>query len=382
MSAQTGLSSFLVREGFVSAERMAEAIERSALYRVRLDTALLELRALDERGAGEALGRLTGYPVATPSLLGHAGAPAAVFPREWAETLEVAPCRVDEGEIHLVACGPVDPRRLEELESCLGAVLQLHAAPQFRVREAFARVYGGALPERFRRLVARFGPSPGPTSAPAAEAAPAVAPEPSLEPPASLPAALAADEPPPAGAARPAEPAPAPGPVPAPAAAPPDAIPSPRSRAVAALAAFLEGSPRRDEILGAVQRFLESRFVHGQAFIVARGWVSPAGARRPRISLDQPSVLTNVASGGIPFRGPVPRGNHALFAALGRLQPRELVLAPVLVGDRVVCVLWGDQGPDPLGVAADELLESVPFAERALARLVAQRRGDLPEVGQ
>jgi hypothetical protein len=381
MSAQPGLSSFLVREAIVSAERMAEAVERQVLFRVSLDTALIELRALDERRMGEALGRFTGYAVAAPALLGQAGAPAAVFPREWAEALDVAPCRVDEREIHLVACGPVDPGRLQEIQGLLGRVLRLHAAPQFRVREAFARVYGGALPERFRRLVARFGPSPtAPSEAEVEPVRAAEAPEaqPAATPTAaSLAGALETGEPLLSEAGEPGEPAMGPGPLPVAEPPPAKTIPSARSRSVAALAAFLEGSQRTDEVLGALQRFLESRFVHGQVFVVSRGWVSPVGARRPRISIEQPSVLSHVASGGIPFRGPVPRGNHALFAALGRLQPRELVLAPVILGARVICVLWGDQGPDPLGVEADELLEVVPFAERALGRLVAQRRGEV-----
>lgn len=336
MRSARSLGSLLVHEGLVAPDRMAEAIERQATFRISLDTALLEMGLLDEAAMVRALSSFTGYPPADTNLLGLASDAAAAFPRDWAEQLGLAPCRVGPDEVLAVACRPLEPARLEELSARVGVPVRLHAAPEFRVREAFARVYGGALPDRHRRLVARFGAAPvveggGPRRREAGEA-------------------------------------PAP---PSPPSAP--SLPTPTSRAVAALAAFLQGRPRREEVLEALQRFLESRFAHAQVFVVSRGVVSPAGARKPRLPLDEPSVLTNVAQSGIPYRGPVPKGNHGLFAALGRVQPFEVVLAPVVVGGRVICVLWGDQGPEPLGSAADELMQAVPFAEAALARLLAQR---------
>lgn len=332
-----GLSSLLVREGVVKPDHMAAAVERQAVYAVALDTALLELDLIDEATAVRYLCQVSGYPPADREILGKASAEAAAFPRDFAESLNVAPCCIGADAIALVSAAPLDEARLAELQAQLDVPLRLYTAPEFRVREAFARVYGGPLPERHRLLVARFG---------------AVAPAP----------AAAAPAPPSDESAAP---------VPSPA-----ALPAPRSRAVAALSAYLEGVTRREEVLDALKRFLESRFVHGQVFVVARGVMTPAGARAPRIPLDEPSVLANVATGGIAYRGPVPRGNQALFAVLGRPAPLELIAAPVVVGGRVVCVLWGDQGQDPIGAQADELLEAVPFAERVLARLFVKRRAE------
>jgi hypothetical protein len=314
---------------------MDVAIERQHAGRVGLDTVLLALGLLDEETLSRFVGRWTGLPPADRGLLGAAGAEAAVFPREWAESLHIAPCRVDVHRVDAVTAVPVAAARRREAEGRSGFSIRLFAAPEFRVREAFARAYGGALAEPHRRLVARFGPA-------------------TAMPPPTAPRRA------PLRAAKPR--------------AAPAGLPPARSRSVAALASFLEGATRRSEVLGALQQFVRSRFAHGRVFVVSRRMVQPADAGRPRTPLDEPCVLSNVVTGGIPYRGPVPPGNEALFANWGRAPPAELALVPLAVGGRVVAVLWGDQGAELLGPAVDELREAAPFAERALARLVARRK--------
>lgn len=307
-----GLRALLLDGGVVTEEILRSAEARCADGEAALDTALLEEEVLDEAEMVRFLVAATGYPPAPPPLLRAAGPDAATFPRHWAEQLGAAPCRLGARGVEMVASVAVNEARLSRLADLVQVPVALYAAPEFRVREAFARVYGTALDPRAARLVQRFGHGGDP----------------------------------------------------------PIIDGSPEARA----ARRLEEASSQDEVLGALRDLLQARFSFGEVFVVKRGVAVPAGARVPRIPLDEPSLLAHAVSGGLTYVGPVPRGNEGLLAMLGRSAPDEVLLLPLALGTRVVCVLWGESGSGPLGPNSQRVEAIVPRAERALARLLVARR--------
>jgi hypothetical protein len=72
-----------------------------------------------------------------------------------------------------------------------------------------------------------------------------------------------------------------------------------------------------------------------------------------RLSLSEPSVITEVIERQETYHGPLPSapGNERLIRLLGGEQPSEVLVLPVLVGGRVELVLYGDNAPQnqPIG---------------------------------
>ena len=69
------------------------------------------------------------------------------------------------------------------------------------------------------------------------------------------------------------------------------------------------------------------------------------------LPLEAESVLAKPAAGKGVFRGPPPRSgiDERLFRVLGRSYVREAAIFPVRIRDRVVNLLYVDNGTDPLG---------------------------------
>lgn len=147
----------------------------------------------------------------------------------------------------------------------------------------------------------------------------------------------------------------------------PIAYPAPASdQETAELRAFLAAAGDREEVAGAALRITRSRFAAAALFIVkgpadpARaaemlllGWKG-AGAALDRVSIENVMVPGNAdsvlkaPSGGVVFHGPIPsKGlNDRLLGALGRSErPSSAVIVPISVKNRVVNLLYADNGP-------------------------------------
>ena len=91
---------------------------------------------------------------------------------------------------------------------------------------------------------------------------------------------------------------------------------------------------------------------------------------------DSRSVVGRAASGE-GYRGSPPMEgiDEALFDALGRRNACEMAVLPIQIGNRVLNVLYVDNGPDPLGETAMAALRSLcECVARAYARLIQARR--------
>ena len=150
----------------------------------------------------------------------------------------------------------------------------------------------------------------------------------------------------------------------------PVSYPAPKTQQEAAeLRTYLQSASDREDVAGAALRLTRSQFAAAALFIVKGpadpkrvaettllGWKGAGGA------LDELSIehvmlpggadsVLKAAAGGVVFHGPVPpKGlNERLLAALGRKEhPASVVVVPIAVKNRVVNLLYADNGAAPI----------------------------------
>jgi len=415
------LAVLLVEAGAASAEAMARAAARQREVGGALDSALLELGVLRESELLDFLCRTSGLPPAPLGPIEVDPRARRLFPGRVAERYGLAPFQLNGRELSLLATYPVDMAALDEISFMLSLHLLPHVAPEWRVREHAARVYGGALPERFVAIARAVRGGASGVGEPSAEgqqqaeewaAVPAAAALPaeeasgeggtdealaiSLEEEVSF--SLLDEESPPDETAR-AQPLVvtqpvAPAPAQPPSKEPPEAteIQEPLAGALAqavgvgeeealiedeeaapvgrgsspprwsrqeALAA-LERARCRDDVVGVALRYARDFFEAVALFAVTREWVSGHDAlgwenarvccRSVRVSPEAVGLFRMVVETKGPYLGPIAPepGNVEFLNALGRGLPRIALAYPVVLRNRIACVLYGDNGEAPV----------------------------------
>jgi hypothetical protein len=218
-------------------------------------------------------------------------------------------------------------------------------------------------------------------SAPAAPVPPVAAVAPTPAPPVAPPAPVAPPPPPPPPVA--AAPAPAP---PAPAPAPPPPAPATFAEVEAALAS----SHDREEVGRIVLGFLAHSYRRAALFQVVKekvsGWIAEgeidvALFQRFSVTFDQPSLFLNLRSGNGVYLGPMPPmpAHLELARAWGGELPKDCVMLPVRVKDRLVSILYADgatrSGKAGLGgVDLSELQRLGAATGAALERCILHRK--------
>jgi hypothetical protein len=406
------LAAAVVEEGAVSAEDLARALERQRDEGGTLDTALLELGLLDEERLASALARSSDLPAAPPDAY-EAADPRArrVFPAKVAERHGLAPVSLDGRELRLVATCPVDLALLDEIGFMLSLHLSPQVGPEFRVRGLIHRLYGGELSPRLAALADAYsggwpgeGAASGPVAGAAAEAE-GTAPEEGggaeEATPGAPPRAMgfepdAADaEPLAAALAQAVEAAEAPllaeesraavrG-----AAAGPDRAAPPRWTLKAARAA-LAGARGRDEVVLVALRYARDFFEHAAVFAVTRDAVvghdalgadedARDRARGTALYASDVGTFRTVIETRSPYLGPVSReapGNEAVLDGLRRGVPRTVLVYPVLLRDRPVCIVYADNGEAPVSPGRlGDLLLLLSALGPAFERILLERKG-------
>jgi len=400
------LAALLVEDGAVPVESMERALARQREAGGALDTALLEIGAIDEARLTAYLGRASELPPPPPSAWTATDARARrLFPPRVAERHGLAPFSVDGRELSLVATYPVDLGLLDEISFMLSLHLTAHVGPEYRVRELIHRLYGGPFPPRLAALATGGPPVPAlpPGSPPARSAVGTTASEEttatagveedfssptpeSREAPqlprlfeageedplaAALTQAVEAieldilgDETEPSGSeeegAEPASPLAegAGGEPPAPGRLDRSAPPHwSLEEAQAALAA----ARHRDEVVLAALRYTRDFFDFAALFAVTRDAVvghdalgTEEGtrelARSVALYASDPGVFHTVLETRGQYLGPVTRepGTEAVLRGLARGAPRTVLVFPVRMRERVVCLLYADNGEAPV----------------------------------
>jgi len=151
------LSDCLVRDGTLPTDVVRAATARQAVYGGTLDTALLELSALDESTLWTALAEATGAPIPDATLFENPDpAAATLFDLAWSRRCRAVPVGQRDGSLQLCCSEPVDVAQLDAARTTLGLTFELYVVPEVRLAAARQAVYGEPMPPRLLRVLARL----------------------------------------------------------------------------------------------------------------------------------------------------------------------------------------------------------------------------------
>ena len=152
----------------------------------------------------------------------------------------------------------------------------------------------------------------------------------------------------------------------------------------------LERAADRDEVVRALLRyardFLEAAALfaatpEGITGIDAVGWKDARPrCRAVRLATDRAGLLAAALATRAPWLGPVTRDpvHERFLASLGRDWPAVALAVPVVVRERVACVLYADNGDAPISTGRiGDLLLAAGAAGSALARVLRRAKAVL-----
>jgi hypothetical protein len=373
------LGTLLLRNAAIGLSQLEGALRNQVLYGGRLGTNLVELGFIDLELLSAYLAELTGFPVATPTLLDDAD--TKLLDRlgsDDAHRLRAVPLgHLGEGATIAVAfVDPNDAAAIEQVAERLGTAITPYVVPELRALYYLEKHFG--LPRR-----ARFVRSGRPDSEPAI-----------VQPP-------RAGSSPPIAERRRSQPAQG-------MAMPPALTLEPRKRRAAtqtgpvtqvpvtlafeAACQRIDTAPHRERIADVFAEYARGRCDALVTFLIrdgnALGWrgyvAPPGGPRSPLEELSLPlggaSSLQSAHDAGQPFAGPPPASAHPtetrLWGVLGTIEPAAVIVVPILVKQRVVNLVYAHTlaGPPPPELAS-ELTELAARAQHAYLRLIRQARG-------
>jgi len=426
------LGQLLVARGWISVQQLTRALKNQTVAGGRLGTCLLEMDALSEELLLKGLSEQLGVPAAAiDDLRGIPEEVLALIPDKLARRLRAVPFRLEVGRLDLAL---IDPRNLsaqDEFAFASGKRVKVYVANEVRILEALEKYYGDECPSRFSMVLDRLNRARFLWDRPAEASEPATGgrqrdspfatppklklppPLPELSRPAAARPAVPA-VPPPRSAAAPAAAVAA---VPSPPVAAPVAAPRPltvsltpeeraelgapswaepaaadRSSPVPTsldeLGAALAQTRNLDEVGEILLGFLARDHRRAALFQVSRdrinGWKAQgAGVNREAfaafsVGFDQPSLFLNLRQGSGIYLGPLPPmpAHRQLSRTWGGDLPRDCIMLPVRIKDRLVVVIYADGASrGPIELQLIQRLQALATA--AVERCILQKkRGD------
>jgi hypothetical protein len=377
------LGTLLLRNAAIGLSQLEAALRNQVLYGGRLGTNLVELGYIDLELLSAYLAELSGFPIATPTLLDQAD-PALLekLGPDDAHRLRAIPLGyLAEGSVAVGLVEPQDTEAVEHVAQRLGANVTPFVVPELRALYYLEKLFG--LPRRARFV--RSGRSSRQVEGQDVE----VADERRRTQPAAgmvMPPALTleprrrrATSQAPLGSAATSE-APLGGAV-------------PFAITFAAACERIDGATNRDQIADTFAAYAQGRCDALVVFLIRdgnalgwRGWVAPPQApRRPIEELSLPlggaSSLQSAHDAGQPFVGSPPSAarpvEKQLWAALAiQPEPFAVLVVPVLVKQRAVNLVYAHvAGSAPPTQLVTELGELAVRAQSSYLRLIRQARG-------
>jgi len=436
------LGQVLVARGWITVQHLTRALKTQNVAGGRLGTCLLEVDALREDLLLKGLSEQLGVPaVEIDDLRGIPEEVLGLISDKLARRLRAVPFRVEGGRLDLALMDPRNLAAQDEIAFASGKRVKVYVAAEIRILEAMEKYYGEECPSRFGMVLDRLNRArflwdrPGDRPQPAA-AGPLLenpfAPPPKISLAPLLPELMAPSQPAAAvtasGAAMAAAAAPAPAsliekaPEKAPEEAPaPRPVPQPRAMSVsltpeerADLGAFSWIEPASadrslpvpanlDEVEAALVKakdledvgqillgFLGRNHRRAALFQATRdrvtGWkIHGSGIDREAfaafsIGFDQPSLFLNLRHGNSVYLGPLPPmpAHRQLARTWGGDMPRDCVMLPVLIKDRLVMIVYADgatKGPVELA----QMQRLMALATSAVERCILQRKRGEPK---
>ena len=365
------LGTLLLRNAAIGLSQLEGALRNQVLYGGRLGTNLVELGFIDLELLSAYLAELTGFPIATPSLLDEAdGALLEKLGPDEAHRLRAIPLHyLPDATPKTIAVGLVDPtdvEALDQLRSRLGAKITPYVVPELRALYYLEKLFG--LPRRARFIrTARADIE----SEPQDERRRSQPAQGMVMPPTFTlePRRRRASSQMPIGQA------------------------VPIAVTYGAACERIDTATHRDQIAEALVDYAKGRCDALVVFLIRdgnalgwRGWISPPAApKQPVEELSLPlggaSALQSAHDAGKAFVGPPPSTAKPvelqLWTALGvQPEPVEVAVVPILVKQRAVNLIYAHTlgGPPPQSLIT-ELTDLSARAQASYLRLIKQARG-------
>jgi hypothetical protein len=413
-----------VARGWITVQQLTRALKNQNVAGGRLGTCLLEMDALSEDLLLRGLSEHHGVPGATLEDLRHVPEEVRdLIPEKIARRLRAIPFRVEMGRLDVALLDPRNLSAQDEIAFASGKRVKIYVTPEIRVLEALDRYYGEECPSRLARIAERLNRARFLWDKPAEPAEPAPT-RPVLESPFATPPKLKLPPALPEPQARPRAVAPAPAlaPAPAPAPPPPAAVAAPApARAPRPLSVSLTPEERAelgalawvepaaadrsipvpanleeaeeilakahdlDEVAQTLLGFLGRDHRRAAIFQVIRdrvqGWrIHGSGVDREAfagfsVGFDQPSIFLNLRQGSGLYLGPLPPmpAHRQLARTWGGDLPRDCVLLPVRIKDRLVMVLYAD-GHTKGSIELPRMQRLAAATTAAVERCILQRK--------
>lgn len=407
---------FLMRQRALTRAQLDEATQSQVVFGGRLGTNLVELGYLRLDELEQHLSEHLGVPLPPAEWLERPCDEAlSVVPKALVERYGLLPLALEERTLHLAMSDPRDPVQVDEVAFATGLRVQPYVLAEVRISALREHYYGIARDTRYINLGpaaarGRHAPEPPGRAAEPAERAPAPAEEVALgmtplgddqelideetfsslherwqgvsaDPHDEPPANVRMPEP------RPAEPdreeaSQAPG------VSADDGETPPVEGALhaAALEAELEAAGDRDSVGHLALRIARLHASAAALFVVRGGMVSGfrGDGEGMNESLDGILLPTEVdtifsrpATARTPFRGRPPEGgiDARVLGALSRKGVREALVHPIVIRDRVINLLYADNGSEPLAETSVAALAALcGCVARAYERLILERK--------
>lgn len=146
------LGTLLLRNAAIGLSQLEAALRNQVLYGGRLGTNLVELGFIDLELLSSYLAELTGFPIATPTLLDDVDKDLLEkLGADEAHRLRSVPlARLADGMIAVAMVDPTDVGALEDLKTAYAAAIKPYVVPELRALYYLEKHYG--LPRRARFL--------------------------------------------------------------------------------------------------------------------------------------------------------------------------------------------------------------------------------------
>jgi hypothetical protein len=384
------LGELLMREGLITASQLEDGLRRGVDQKVRLGTALVELGFVDVDTIARALSELHRAPAVLAKHVAEIDrSVVALFPPRLAEKCRAIPLGWTPTKPARLVVAFEDPGATppDDLLVAAGARIEVGVAPELLVNRCLAKYYGVTRsaanmrfvdvdPAALRKPDSSEPPAP---KVPSPELILSVPPLPGLwTPQLPQPEETQAEDTQPEDAQ-------------------PEDTPQEEGGEPASLVPMLsadeavvalKATSTSDEIGNILATWLHSTYGLGLVFVVKdvvgmaigwRGWtdgLDQTTIEGISVPLGPPSMFTTVYEGKVAFRGPPPEEGAAIhrkvWTALGGEEPTAALVVPLMLGERVVNILYAHvTGDATLGENALEDVTRVALeATTAYARLI------------
>ncbi len=333
------LGALLIKEKVITPRQLDEALKAQVTYGGRLGTNLVELGYLEEEALAYFLSEKLGVPYVNPRTLDNI-APKVIklIPRDVAEKYQVVPVDAKEKRLRLAMSDPTNTRALDELAFVTDCVIKPMIAPEIHILHALEKYYGIPRDIRYPSISRKLDQPVTAEREGKAELHPLPEKETKEVPPSRTEefVELVEKEPKDKVAEEIIE-------------------PTKRSYSFSEACRSLKTVEDRDEIAEIFLHYTLQFLERAALFIVKKhiieGWngkgenLTRELIQGVKIPFAVPSIFKKVIDSKKHYLGALPDHpvNEKFVSSMGGVNPRTVVLIPINIKDKPVCILYGDK---------------------------------------